>query len=585
MLIQAAAQKWSVGVGECEASQSQVHHKPSGRSVSYGELVKDASGLPVPEDPTLKKESEFRILGTPLPRLDIPDKINGRAKFGIDTFVPDMLYAAIARPPTYGANVLSYDQQAAMKVDGVRQVVKIDHGIAVCADNLDAAWKGRDALEAKWDKGVQPDLDSQAVEKLLADNLDKPGASARNDGDVQAALAQGDKRVQADYFLPYLSHATLEPMNCTAHVRPDRCDIWAPTQSQSGALTTAVETTGLQPDQIHIHTTYLGGGFGRRSQVDYIAEVVQIAKAVENPVKLIWTREEDIQYGSYRPGNSCRIEGAVDGQGRLTAWSHKVVAPMFMVFPGTPPGVDRAAIMGLFDTQYQIPNLSVDYVELDLPIPVTVWRSVGSTHNAFTIESFMDEMANAAAKDPLEFRLQLLKHNPRAHHALELVAEKADWGKNLGRGRARGIASFYSFATHVAQVAEVSVDKNSGRVKVHRVVCALDCGPYVNPDIVTAQVEGSITMGLSALLKEKIEFAGGGVKSTNFSDYHLLRMSETPQIEVHIVKGNEKMGGIGEPGLPPTAPAVANAVFAATGARVRRLPMTPETVLEALRQV
>ena len=330
--------------------------------------------------------------------MDIPDKINGRARFGIDTFVPDMLYAAIARPPAFGARVESYHEPAAKAVPGVKHVVRIEQGVAVCAETLDAAWKGRDALEAKWSKGVQPDLDTDSVEKLLADSLDKPGAPARNDGDVQEALAQGYKRVQADYFLPYLSHATLEPMNCTAHVRPDRCDIWAPTQSQSGALTTAIETTGLQPDQIHIHTTYLGGGFGRRSQVDYISEVVQIAKAVEDPVKLIWTREEDIQYGSYRPGNSCRIEGAVDRQGRLTAWSHKVVAPMFLVFPGTPPGVDRAAIMGLFDTQYQIPNFSVDYVELDLPIPVTVWRSVGSTHNAFTMESFMDEMADAAGK-------------------------------------------------------------------------------------------------------------------------------------------------------------------------------------------
>ena len=582
MLLKAAAQKWNAAVDECEASQGKVHHKPSGRSFSYGELVKEASQLPVPENPTLKEQSQFRIMRTPMPRLDIPDKINGRAKFGIDTFLLDMLYAAMARPPAYGAKVLSYDEQAAMKVNGVRQVVEIEEGVAVCADTLEASWKGRDALKAKWDEGVQPDLSTESVEKVLLDSLDKKGLSARNDGDVQGALAQAHKRVKADYILPYLYHATMEPMNCTAHVRADRCDVWVPTQSQTRAMDTAKEVTGLLAEQIHIHTTYLGCGFGRRGQVDYVTEVVQIAKAVGRPVKLIRTREEDIQYGLHRPGNACRMEGAVDQQGRLTAWSHKTVASR--VFVGRGPGVDRGAIQGLADTQYEIPNISVEWVEPDLPIPVTTWRSVSNTQNAFTMESFMDEMAHAAQKDPLEFRLQLSKGNPRARGVLELVAEKAGWGKPLANGRAQGIAHHWAFRTYVAQVAEVSVDEKTGKVAVHRVVCAIDCGPYVNPDIINAQVTGAITMGLSAALKEKVHFANGRVKSANFFDYQILRMSEAIEVEVHIVESDAPISGIGEPGLPPVAPAVANAIFAATGARVRRLPMTPETVLEALRQ-
>ncbi len=599
MLLQAAAQKWDVPVSECETSQSQVLHKRSGRAFSYGELCEEAARLPIPENPRLKEKSEFKLMGTAVPRLDIPAKVNGQAQFGIDTFVPDMLYGVVARPPAYGAKVLSYDEPAAMKVEGVRYVGEIKRGIGICADTLDAAWKGKEALNAKWDKGVRPDLSDELLDSIFRESLDKEGASARSDGDVEDALSKAHKQVQAEYFLPYLSHATMEPMTCTAHVLPDRCDVWVGTQGQTNTLQKTAQITGLDPEQIYIHTTYLGGGFGRRGWTEWVEEAVELSMATERPVKVIWKREEDLQDDSFRPGNSSRIVGGLDEEGRLIAWSHKIAASsiiaslfskidadslLFRVI-GFFRSVDAPAVEGLENLQYEIPNLSVEYVEVKTPIPVIFWRSVGNSHNAFTVESFMDEMAYAAQKDPVEFRLQHLEHNPRAHRVVEVVAEKSGWGKPLAAGRALGIASHYSFGSYVAQVAEVSVDETTGKIKVHRVVCAVDCGPTVNTDIIRAQMEGALTMGLSAALKEKVEFGDGGVRSANFFDYHLLRMSEAPgEIEVHIVDSDGEIGGIGEPGLPPIAPAVANAVFSATGARIRNLPMTPETVRAALEQ-
>ena len=583
MLVQAAATQWKVPTSECEASQSQIHHSSSGRSLSYGELVEEASQLAVPEQPRLKEKSEFKLLRTPVQRLDLPDKINGKAKFGIDTFVPGMVYGAIARPPAYGAQVVSYDEAAAKAVPGVQNVVKIDRGVAVCADTLDAAWKGKKALNAQWDKGVRPDLNTQNMEQYLTDRLDEPGVSARQDGDVAAALEQADQRLEVEYFLPYLSHANMEPMNSTADVREDGCDLWSPTQAQTRALESVKEITGLETDQIHVHPTYLGCGLGRRAQTDYDREATELSKAVGRPVKLIWTREEDMRYGLYRPANFHRISGALDGQGRVTAWSHKVAAGSFFTFPNN-PDIDVAAVSGLRDLQYGVPNVSVDYMKPDLPIPVTFWRSVGNSHNGFTVESFMDELAHAAGKDPVEFRLEHLKHDRRSVRVLELVAEKAGWGKPLKEGQARGVAVFNAFRSYTAQIAEISVDEKTGKIKVHRVVCAIDCGPYVNSDTVAAQMMGAVTMGLSAAFKEQIEFADGGVKSANFADYNLLRMSEAPEVETHIVDSDDPIGGVGEPGLPPTAPAVANAVFAATGVRIRRLPMTPESVLAELKK-
>jgi isoquinoline 1-oxidoreductase beta subunit len=587
MLLAAAAQEWAVPVNECAVAQGRVRHLKGTRTLTYGDLSSRASKLAVPQNPVLKKESEFRYINTEMPRLDVEEKVNGKARFGIDSFIPGMVYAAIARPPVYGADLASSNQAAAAAVPGVKTVVPIHNTIAVCADSIDAAWKGRDALKAKWREAPHPEVSTPALEKTFLDALNTSGITAKKEGDVAGALAAAVKKVDATYILPFLAHATMEPMNCTVNVRADGCDIWVPTQNQTGVLASAVAITGLKPEQINVHTTFLGGGFGRRFERDFVEEALLLSRSTGKPVKLVWTREEDIQNDFYRPMNATRIKGAIDKSGRVTAWSHTVVCPSIFarVFPQMMKnGIDNAAVEGVENIEYGIPNLLVEYVRLDTAVPVGFWRSVGSSHNAFTVESFVDELANAAKKDPLEFRLGMLAAHPRAQRVLQVAAEKAGWGKPLTKGQARGIAYHLSFGSYVAEVAEVSVDRKTGAITVHNVTCAVDCGSVVNPAIVKAQMMGGLTMGLSAALKEKIEFAGGGVKSSNFADYELLRMSEAPEVEVHIVKSGEKLGGIGEPGVPPVAPAVANAVFKATGARLRRLPMNPETVLAAMKK-
>jgi len=587
MLMLAAAREWTVPVQECAVDKGKVRHIASNRILTYGKLAADAARLEIPQNPMLKKESQFRYIGKNIPRIDMHDKVNGTAHFGIDSFVPGMLYATIARPPSYEADLVSYNKDAAQAIPGVQAIVPIHSGMAVCADSLDAAWQGRDALKPIWENGRYPSLSNESLEKDFTAGLDAKGLIARNDGDVTRALASAAHKVDAVYQLPYLSHATMEPMNCTIHVRPDGCDIWAPTQNQTGVLNLAVKLTGHKPDQIHVHTTFLGGGFGRRFETDYVEEALLLSMSTGKPVKLIWKREEDMQHDLYRPMNLSRIQGAIDGQNRATAWSHKIVCPSIFarVFPSMlKNGIDNAAVEGLENMEYEIPNIAVEYVRIDTPVPVGFWRSVGSSHNAFTVESFIDELAHAAAKDPLEFRLGLLKNHPQAKRVLETAAEKSGWGKPLEKGEARGIAYHPSFGSYVAEVAEVSVDRAIGAIKVHKVTCAVDCGSVVNPAIVSAQMMGGLTMGLSAALKEKIEIANGGIKSLNFSDYDLLRMNEAPDVDVHIVKSSDKLGGIGEPGVPPIAPAVANAVFQATGARLRQLPMKTDTVLAAMKQ-
>lgn len=587
MLIRAAAQTWGVLPGECESSKGTVKHRPTGRTLTYGELASKAASLPVPKRPVLKKESQFAIMEKPLKRLDIPDKVHARARFGIDTFIDGMLYASIERPPVFGAKAVRYDAAAALKVKGVRHVVPIKTGIAVCADKPDEAWRGRTALKTEWGKGADPDLDNKTLGELFVKAMNTKGVVAKRRGDTDAALGKAAKKLEATFMLPYLSHATMETMDCTAHVRKDGCEIWVPTQNQSGVVEVTEKETGLKPGKIMVHTTYLGGGFGRRFETQVVKEAVAISKITGKPIKLLWTREEDMKNDYYRPGNYSKIIGGLDEKGNLMAWSHKIVCPS--VFEHAMPqmvknGIDTEAVANLDDMKYGVPNLYVEYVKFDTPIPVGFWRSVGSSHNGFTVESFMDEMAHAAGKDPLEFRLGLLKDQPRVSRVLKTVAEKAGWGNPVPKGDGRGIAYDFSFGSYVAQVAEVSVNRKDGTIKVHRVVAAIDCGPIVNPAIIEAQLTGAIIMGLSAALGERIDFAGGGVETSNFDTYKLLRMSQIPEkIEVHIIKSGDSQGGVGEPGLPPLAPAVANAVFNAVGIRLRNLPMTPEVVLKALK--
>jgi len=597
MLVKAAAEIWKVSEEECEASKGVVRHKKSDRRLAYGKLCKKAAALSIPQDPSLKKEDEFRYIGKTMARLDIPEKVAGKTIYGIDIDRKDLWYAVIARPPAYGAKPVSYDQKAAEQIKGVEKVMSVPMGIAVCASSINAALKGRDALKVNWDKGVLPDMNNDYIEKFMNEELNKPMLSVVNTGDAKKAISEAAKKVEANYFVPFVAHTTMEPMNCTADVRPDRCDVWAGTQAATAVQNVASSISGLPKDKVNVYTPLIGCGLGRRTKPDSVIEALTLSKALGKPIKVIWTREEDIKNDFFRSAASHRIEAGLDAQGNLTGWSHKLVSLAIAkhINPGElKDGIDYFCMGGLADRaespalnnriQYEIPNLSIEFFMSSLPIPCGVWRSVQNGPNAFVIESFIDELARAAGKDPLEFRLQNLKSNMRARRVLETVAEKAGWGKPIRQGEARGIAQHACFGSYVAQVADISVNKDNGAIKVHRVVAAVDCGPVVNPGPLVAQIEGGIINSLSAALKEEVKFENGGVKSANFDDYKIMKMSEIPEIEVHIVKSSEKMGGIGEPGVPPAAPAVANAFFNATGVRIRRIPLTPNIVMDALKK-
>lgn len=596
MLLKAAAQGWGVPEGECEAVKGSIAHNKSSRKKTYGELCLEAAKLKVPQNAPLLKESDFRYIGKPMARVDIPAKVKGTAVYGLDVSLPDMHYAVLARPPAYGAKPASSNEKAALQVKGVVKVVETPMGLAVCAKSLDAAWKGREALDVKWDQGTHPQMDNDFIEKTMMAELDKPGSKAMEKGDARKALEEAVKKVKSTYFVPYVAHALMEPINCTAHVRKDQCDVWAPTQGQTGAQMVASQVSGLPPEKVNIHTTYMGCGLGRRAAPDFVVEAVIASKATGKPVKVVWTREEDIQYDLFRAATCQRIEAGLDSQGQLMGWSHKAVAGSILKLinpKAIQNGVDIMSLWGLVDFPgspdgnrilYEIPNFYLEFLISELPVPVTAWRSVQNGPNAFVTECFIDELAHAAGKDPLEFRLPLLKESKGAQRVLQVAAEKAGWGKPLPKGQGRGIAQHHCFGTDVAAVAEVSVNEKDGHVKVNRVVLAVDCGLAVNPLNVEGQIQGGVINALSTALKEEVRFANGGVKSGNFDDYGILRMSEVPDIEVHLVKGNDKMGGIGEPGVPPTAPAVANAFFNATGVRIRRIPLTSKVVLDALKK-
>jgi len=573
LLIQTAAQRWSVPAVECSTEPSVVVHKASGRRLRYGELVEQAAKSPVPETAFLKDPKQFRLLGTSVPRLDTPAKLNGSAVFGQDVKVPGMLIAAVARCPVFGGKLKSVDASAAKKIKGVRHVVEIDAGAAVVADHFWAAQRGRDALKLEWDEGAAAKLDSVQIRASFIAAVDA-GKSARNDGDVEHAWQTAAKKIEAVYEVPYLAHACMEPMNCTAHVRKDGCDVWVPTQGQATAQHQIGRHTGLKPEAINVHTTFLGGGFGRRSEYDFVVEAVQISKQLGVPIKVIWTRTDDLQHGVYRPSTYNMMTAAIDKQGVPSAWQHRIAGPSIfarMAPQAVKDGLDGTSLESAKNLPYAIPNVAVSYAMVNTAVPVGFWRSVGASQNVYVTECFFDEVARAAGKDPYALRRELLKDHPRHRAVLELAAQKAGWNAPLAAGRARGIAVAESFASFVAQVAEVSIEH--GVPRVHRVVCAVDCGTVVNPNIVAAQMESAIIFGLTAALKGEITLANGRVQQSNFNDYPLLRFDEAPRIEVHIVPSTDPPGGVGEPGVPPIAPAVANALYALTGTPVRKLPI------------
>jgi isoquinoline 1-oxidoreductase subunit beta len=581
MLIAAAAGVWKVSKTSCRAEMGKVIHK-SGKSLTYGKLADTASTLPVPQNITLKDPSEFKIIGKPTKRLDTPEKVNGRAIFGLDVRVPGMLIALIARPPVFGAKVVSVNADKARTVPGVQDVVQVPSGVAVIASGFWPAKKGRDALEIVWDEGEGATFSTTGMRDQYLNLAKTPGTVVRKEGDSADALPKAAKQVSAEYEVPYLSHATMETLNCLVDLRADSCEIWTGTQFQTVDRNAAARIAGLEPEKIRIHTTFLGGGFGRRAnpRSDFVIEAVQVAKAVGKPVKVVWTREDDITGGYYRPMWFDRIAAGLDAGRNPVAWQHTIVGQSILT--GTPfeqmlvkNGVDGTSMEGANDIPYKIPNILVDLHSPKLAIPVLWWRSVGHSHTAFVVESFMDELAYTAGKDPYELRRTLLGEHPRHLGVLNLAAQKAGWGNPLPKGRARGIAVHESFGSYVAQVAEVSVSP-AGQARVHKVVCAVDCGRFVNPDAIRAQMEGAIVFGLSAALHGAITFKNGRVEQSNFDNYPLLRLNEMPEVEVHIVTSTEKPGGIGEPGVPPIAPALCNAIFTLTGKRIRQLPIRVE---------
>jgi isoquinoline 1-oxidoreductase subunit beta len=583
MLREAAAQEWGVPLSEVETEPGVVIHRPSGRRLLYGQLVDRAQALPVPQNPTLKTKAEFRYIGKDRHRVDVPPKVNGQAVYGIDVKVPGMLVASIERCPVVaGGKVKRVDDTATRAVPGVKQVLTVTSGVAVVAETFWAALQGRKALKIEWDEGSLAAVSSPMITREYEAAARQSGQVARNDGDAEKELGGGGKLVEATYQVPFLEHACMEPMNATAHVTREECIVWAPTQNPGGTQQTASRLTGIPLERVTVHTTLLGGGFGRRGELDFVVDAVEVAKGVGVPVKVMWTREDDMTHGFYRPATYNVFRASLDAQGAPTAWFTRVVGPGIVIQKGRAPAgsIDNAAMEGVRNHAYAIPNVRVEWVNKDLGVPLGFWRSVGPSQNAFIVESFVDELAHAAGKDPYEYRRGLLGKAPRHKAVLELVASKAGWGSPLPAGRGRGIAVCFSYGSYAAHVAEVAV-ADDGTVRVDRVVCAIDCGIAVNPDQVKAQMEGGVVYALTAALFGEITVDQGRVQQSNFHNYPMLRMAQTPVTEVHILDSGEAPGGLGEPGVPTVAPAVTNAIFAATGKRVRRLPIRPDELKKA----
>lgn len=578
MLVQAAARTWGVRPSSCSAQRGEVFHSRSNRRAPYGALIDAAARLPIPQKVALKDPSQFRLIGQSVKRVDTPDKVNGRAKFGIDALPSEVTFAAVAACPVIGGRLVSVDANAAKAVRGVRQIVELDDTVAVIADHTWAARKGLAALKPTWDGGKNASLNTASLVAECNAALEREGTIATTTGDVAAANSKIASTYEADFRLPMLAHLAMEPINCTAHVRKDSCEIWVGCQRLALARRMAAEVSGLPPEKIKIHNHLLGGGFGRRLEADYVAQAVRIARHVDGPVKVIWSREEDVQHDYFRYHNHSRVRVGLDAAGTPLTFSHKLAGPAVMarwlpIFFQKEVDLD---IISVAAGSYAWPNVHVEYVRVEPPAGLNVgnWRGVGASRNAFIVESVVDELAHRAERDPLEYRRAYLQHSPRLLRVLNEAAERAQWGKPLPAGWGRGIAVLDDFGSFVAQIAEVSVDR-SGRTRVERVVCVVDCGLAVNPDIVKAQLEGGIIYGISAALFGKVTVANGRIQQGNFDDCPVLRMHDAPRLEVHVIKSSEAPGGVGEPGTAAVFPAVTNAIFAATGKRLFELPVEP----------
>ena len=570
MLVAAAVAKLGVPASELTTDSGVVHHHASRRMVTYGELAEAASALPVPAQPRLKDPKSFKLIGTRVPLVDTPLKVTGAAKFGIDARVPGMLFATVVRPPVFGDSLKSFDATRARAVKGVKDVVQITSGVAVIADSTWAAFSGASALDVQWSPGGFT-MGSEEIFAHLSKLADAPGVPTRTNGNAESALAGAAKRLSATYEAPYLAHATMEPMNCTAHVRADGVEIWAPTQNPQGTQSTAARLTGQPLDKVHVHVMYLGCGWGRRSSTEFVQDAVEASMKAGAPVQVLWTREEDMQHDNYRPATHVRMEGGLNAAGKLVALRARIAA---QPIAGGRGSFDGPAVAGINSMLYELPDVAVEWCRPDIRVPVGYWRSVGPSQNVFVLESFIDELAATAGRDPVEFRRELLAHEPRMLRVLNLVAERSGWGSPVPQGRTRGVAIAEDTQSLVAEVAEVSLA--SGRPRVHKVWCVADCGRVIHPGIAEAQFQGAIAGGLGAALYGEITIENGRTKQSNFNDYRLLRMSDMPDVDVYFVPSEEDPGGVGEPGVPPIAPAVCNALFTLTGTRVRKLPIRPE---------
>ncbi|MBM0104903.1 xanthine dehydrogenase family protein molybdopterin-binding subunit [Steroidobacter sp. S1-65] len=587
VLIEAAAQEWGVDANSCVARNGTVTHPETNRTLDYSQLVDAAAKLSPPSIVPLKEPADFKLIGKAHKRLDSPAKVNGSAKFGIDARLPGMRIATVAASPVPGGKLKSTEDAKALGVKGVYQVLKLDDAVAVVADHMWSARQGLAALAPTWSDGPHAKLTTAAIVAEMAVASSKEGVVARDDGDARQTITDSGRKLEAIYQMPFLAHATMEPMNCTVHVRSDACEIWCGTQVPAIAQSIAAKITGLPLEKVQVHNHYIGGGFGRRLEVDYVAQAVAFAKQMKEPLKVVWTREEDIQHGVFRPYYYDRLAASLDENGMPSAWTHRVTGSSITARYAPDwfkDGLDPDAVEGARDLKYGIPNIRVEYVRHEPPFATAYWRGVGATHNVWVVESFLDELATAAKKDPVEYRRALLADVPRLRAVLELAALKAGWAEPLRssseRRFGRGVSAQFVFGTYMAQIAEVSVGKE-GDVRLERVVCALDCGQVVNPDTIVAQIESGVVFGASAALWNEITFDRGRVQQSNFFDYRIMRINEMPRVEVHIIPSTASPGGIGEPGCSAIAPAITNAVFAATGKRIRKLPINAEELRSA----